>query len=232
MSQLLRPSSQNHTLQSPPRHSITPRLLHFRPNYFRFKHYTVRYSPVQRFHRPSFVVQRNLRRFFKSRSSNWWGCKSGTAVGYWNRNEFGVKTGSWGLSSKYVRGRVFMHTSTSSTISSNSEKDKSRPPTVLRNIDLKIPMRRSYWPPHHGAFARLNRQTGLQRASWNFSSFQTFLSHVTAALKVAPLSEYTTEGLPRRAIKRLKLCRNSSVSRLFNSSRCTPRVRLHAKTTK
>ncbi len=73
-------------------------------------------------------------------------------------------------------------------------------------MDLKIPMSRSNWPPHQGTFARLNRQTisSLQRASWNFSSFHTFLSHVAAALNVAPLSEYTSEGLPRRQNKAFK----------------------------
>ena len=51
------------------------------------------------------------------------------------------------VTSDGVKGRLFMQVSTSRTISFNSEKVRKPPPTAFRKQNLKMPMRRSNWPP-------------------------------------------------------------------------------------
>ena len=74
--------------------------------------------------------------------------------------------------------------------------------------------------------------TGSPRGQGNFGTSHlalfTCLIHLTASTKVFLLSEYTFWSLPLRAMKRLKLARNSVDSRLGNKSKNKARVRLQA----
>ena len=61
----------------------------------------------------------------------------------------------------------------------------------LNNVCLTKPTILSNWPPRQGARLILNyqRMLGLGRKSWTFSSFTTFLIHLSAATKLENMSE-------------------------------------------
>ena len=91
-------------------------------------------------------------------------------------------------------------------------------PTILSNC-----------PPHQGARLKLSCHwiPWWARKFWNFLSRITCLIHLAAPTKVFPLSEYTFWGLTFGvSLKRLKLVRNSVVSRLGNNSKNKARVRM------
>ena len=90
------------------------------------------YSDVHRFHIASLHLSKNFARFLKSLSGNWCAGNSGKSLGLMCGIEFGVSTGSSLSPLRYVKGRLFNLTSTSSTTSSNSRHQRVPFPIVLQ----------------------------------------------------------------------------------------------------
>ena len=69
-------------------------------------------------------------------------------------------------------------------------------PMDLYRLCFVSPVKRSCFPPHHGALEMLNFQIilSLLKKSWNFSFLLILFNHFASVLKVFALSEYITFG--------------------------------------
>ena len=126
-------------------------------------------------------------------------------------------------SSIYFNGQLFRLSSISSNTSSSSDHVNNDLPMDFYRLCFVSSIKRSYCPPHHGAFERLNFQIilSLLKKSWYFTSLLILFNHFTSALKVFALSEYMMFGFLLHKINFLKLLINSVVVRFDTSSRGT-----------
>ena len=167
-------------------------------------------------------------------SGNW--LLSGLPIARWPGV---IGDGPLWLSLTTVSGFELMTLSIFTSSACSSVKVRSIFPRTLRNGSLTAPQNRSHQPPFHGDRSVMNFYLNPFDANSNSMQFWSSVSQMDrlcvsgleynlwislhVALKVFALSDHTVRHMPLRLVMQLKACWNSSVVRLFVSSRWTIR---------
>ena len=126
----------------------------------------------------------------------------------------------------YDSGLEFNTASTSTVSVRSSSKMREALPSVFFKQRLTDSMSCSNIPPHQGAFSKLKHHSTRMSQKYLFTSTlsTTFRINVEADLNVLPLSEITFTGIPRLAVKHLKLLMKVKALRSGTKSTCTALV--------
>ena len=151
----------------------------------------LRYSFVQRDHIQSLQERMNLARFFRSISSEMSTSPSSPKFGCQRIIKFSVRIGVWMSSSIYPSGWLLSVISISNRTLSSSFHVNFALPLAFNKACLVNAMIFSNWPPHQGAWLRLNHNLMwcCSRNSRIFSSSKITLSHFESATNIKKLSE-------------------------------------------
>ena len=123
----------------------------------------------------------------------------------------------------YVSGRLFRLIATSNNTSSSSHQVNNDSTVDLYRLCFVNPVKRSYCPPHHVVFERLNFQIilFLLKKSCNCSSLLILFNHFVPVFKIFVLSEYMMFGFRLLEINFLKLLINLVLVISNTNTRCT-----------